>query len=307
MYKYPKKIMSIDEQIQSYKTAGMKFKKLETVRLALETIGFYRLRGYIYPFYDNSNKKFRNEIWFEDILMIYEFDQRLSIILFDMIKKIEVALRCRLVDAILVYKDALIVHDFSIFEDKKIYWKNMSVISSEISRSNDVFMKHHFRKHDGAIPIWAIVEVVSFGTLSKLIKNLKSGKGHAYATLASRYKYISKKGNEVKPAKDMLTSWIHSITILRNMCAHSSRIYNRVINTAPELLNADKQCPKNNYNGIYEILLAMKYMRPSDDCWMDFYKSLCQLIEEYENIIDVAAINFPEDWQSHLVILGNDC
>ena len=40
---------------------------------------------------------------------------------------------------------------------------------------------------------------------------------------------------------------------------------------------------------------------------MDFYKSLCKLIEEYENIIDVAAINFPEDWQSHLVILGNDC
>lgn len=119
MYKYPKKIMSIDEQIQSYKTAGMKFKKLETVRLALETIGFYRLRGYIYPFYDNSNKKFRNEIWFEDILMIYEFDQRLSIIIFDMIKKIEVALRCRLVDAILVYKDALIVHDSSIFEEKK--------------------------------------------------------------------------------------------------------------------------------------------------------------------------------------------
>ena len=113
--------MSIDEQIQSYKTAGMKFKKLETVRLALETIGFYRLRGYIYPFYDNNNKKFRNEIWFEDILMIYEFDQRLSIIIFDMIKKIEVALRCRLVDAILVYKDALIVHDSSIFEDKKIY------------------------------------------------------------------------------------------------------------------------------------------------------------------------------------------
>lgn len=119
MYKYPKKIMSIDEQIQSYKTAGMKFKKLETVRLALETIGFYRLRGYIYPSYDNSNKNFRNEIWFEDILMIYEFDQRLSIILFDMIKKIEVVLRCRLVDAILVYKDALIVHDSSIFEDKK--------------------------------------------------------------------------------------------------------------------------------------------------------------------------------------------
>lgn len=114
MYKYPKKIMSIDEQIQSYKTAGMKFKKLETVRLALETIGFYRLRGYIYPFYDNNNKKFRNEIWFEDILMIYEFDQRLSIIIFDMIKKIEVALRCRLVDAILVYKDALIVHDSSM-------------------------------------------------------------------------------------------------------------------------------------------------------------------------------------------------
>lgn len=204
-------------------------------------------------------------------MKLYDFDQRFSIIIFDMIKKIEVALRCRLVEAMLVYGDALILQDSPIFEDKNLYWKNMGVIASEISRSNDVFIKHNFQKHDGAVPIWAVVEVISFGTLSKLIKNLRLGKNAAYDKLSSNYKYFSAKGNIVQPSKKMLSSWIHAITILRNMCAHSSRIYNRAINTAPVLLNIDKPCMKNSYNGVYQILLAMKYMRPSDEIWNDFF------------------------------------
>ena len=85
-------------------------------------------------------------------------------------------------------------HQCILIQTVDQYGSELSTLAAIfVNHLNDVFMKHHFRKHDGAIPIWAIVEVVSFGILSKLIKNLKSGKGHAYATLASRYKYISKK------------------------------------------------------------------------------------------------------------------
>ena len=66
-----------------------------------------------------------------------------------MIAKIEVALRVRLVEALLIYGDALILQDSSIFKDKNMYRKNMSTIASEIARSNDVFIKHNFNNQDG--------------------------------------------------------------------------------------------------------------------------------------------------------------
>lgn len=69
----------------------------------------------------------------------------------------------------------------------------MSMVASEIARSNDVFIKHNFENHDGEVPVWAIVEVLSFGTLSKINKNLKTGVGSSYSILATNYQYKSKK------------------------------------------------------------------------------------------------------------------
>ena len=69
----------------------------------------------------------------------------------------------------------------------------MSTVASEIARSNDVFIKHNFDNHDGEVSVWAAVEVLSFGTLSKIIKNLKTGAGSSYSILAANYQYKSKK------------------------------------------------------------------------------------------------------------------
>ena len=62
--------------------------------------------------------------------------------------------------------------------------------------------------------------------------------------------------------------WILSFT--GNMCAHNSRIYNRTIHTTPEILDADRITPPPVHNGLYQILLAMKYLRSSDEEWTAF-------------------------------------
>lgn len=85
---------------------------------------------------------------------------------------------------------------------------------SEIARSNDVFIKHNFDNHEGEVPVWAAVEVLSFGTLSKIIKNLKTGTGSSYSILAANYQYKSKKGNLVNPSQKMLASWIQGVSVL---------------------------------------------------------------------------------------------
>ena len=101
------------------------------------------------------------------------------------------------------------------------------------------------------MPVWAIVEVLSFGTLSKIIKNLKTGTGSSYSILAVNYQYKSKKGNLVNPFQKMFTSWIQGVSVLRNICAHNSRIYNLTIHTTPEILDMDKVTSPLAHNGLY--------------------------------------------------------
>ena len=88
------------------------------VEKALKSVGFYRLRGYSFDLYDNATKKYVPGTKFEDILKLYHFDQELSALIFSMISKIEVALRVRLVEALLIYGEPLVLQDSSIFKEK---------------------------------------------------------------------------------------------------------------------------------------------------------------------------------------------
>lgn len=96
MYQYPKQILTIAQQLQSYIDAGMEITSTDEVEEALKTIGYYRLRGYSFQLYDNATKKYVQGTKFENIVKLYHFDQELSGMIFSMISKIEVALRVHL-------------------------------------------------------------------------------------------------------------------------------------------------------------------------------------------------------------------
>ena len=86
------------------------------------------------------------------------------------------------------------------------------------------------------------------------------------------------------------------------MCAHNSRIYNRTIHTTPEILDVDKIAPPPAHNGLYQILLAMKYLRSSDDEWTVFVDEFDKLIQKNISIISLTAMNLPTDWKAHFSI-----
>lgn len=90
-------------------------------------------------------------------------------------------------------------------------------------------IEHHFDNHDGAIPLWASLEVMSFGSLSKISKNLKTENQSVFSILIQEYKFKHTNGNEVNLSKAMFTSWIQAVLVMGTICAHHSRIYNRAI------------------------------------------------------------------------------
>lgn len=302
MYQYPKNFLSIKQLVHKLESAGMAIPSQDDAENALTTIGYYRLKGYCFHLFDHVANQYVPGTSLADILKLYRFDTELSHLLFCYISHIEVALRGRLVDAFQNRQDALVLNDPSVFNDKSKYWKNQSTIAAEIARSNDVFIKHNFNNHDGGIPLWAAVEIMSFGTLSKTIKNLKTGTDSAFSVLVQSYRIKGASGRYIVPSKDMFTSWIQAVSILRNICAHNGRIYNRTISTRPQLPITDLRQPQPRYNGLYEIMLSMKYLRPTDSSWTDFISTFKVLLSKYSDVLDINRLNFPQDWEAHFQI-----
>lgn len=299
MSSYPKKFLSVEQLVEKLKNAGMTISSDDEAKIALATIGYYRLKGYSYHFIDQTTKQYFKGTNLNNILRLYFFDSELSNLLFSYLSQIEVALRARLVNALQVTHDPLVLYDPSISINKKMFWKNQSTIASEINRSTDIFIEHNFKNHDGAIPIWAAVEIMSFGTLSKTIKNMKAGNNGAFAKLIQDYQFSNSAGHNINPSKDAFTSWIQAASVMRNICAHDGRIYNRAIVTRPQLLSCDVVNPQPRYNGLYQMMLAMKYLRPAQDSWDAFITDFKALIHKYDDVCDIRRLNFPPDWELH--------
>ena len=302
MYCYQKQFLSVDQLIKKFEDAGMEIDKPNEAKEALLSVGYYRLKGYCFHWYDKSTHQYKAGTSFSKLIKLYHFDVELSHLIFSYLSEIEVAIRARLVNAFQLNYNILALNDPSNFDDKKLYWKNQSAVASEIARSNEVFIKHNFINHEGAVPLWATVEVMSFGTLSKIISTLKVENNCVFSELAKHYKYYSQNKNYVVPSKKMLTSWIQAVSNLRNICAHNSRIYNRSITVHPEIIAIDKITPAPRYNGLYQLMLTMKYLRPTDDSWNDFTEKFDKLLEDYLGVYEIKRMNFPEDWQKHFQI-----
>lgn len=302
MRPYPKTILSIEDQIKTLENIGMTLPENEIVMEKLQSIGYYRLRGYWGQIYNNKEKKLIRPAEFMEIVRLYQFDQALKAVLIEAIAKIEVSLRVRISEALLVYKDALVLQDSTAFRSKKHFWENLAKISVEIGRASDYFIKHNYEQHDGAIPIWAAVEVMSFGNLSKIVKNMKPVKDEPDGALSVLlHHYIKQTGNggSFTPKEDMFFSWIHSVSDLRNICAHNGRLYARAMSTRPQLLKKDKQeLPK--YCGVYYPILAMKYLAPTKNDWNEFLAKLNALFLQYDGVFEYGEMGFPEDWKEHL-------
>lgn len=302
MYQYPKPYLSVEQLVQKLIDAGMEISSQDEAEKVLNTIGYYRLKGYCYHRFDDHTNQYIADTKLCDVIELYNFDTKLSHLIFGYISQIEVALRARVVNAFQPYHDSVALNDPSFFKDKEYYWKNQGALASEIARSRDIFIAHNFNNHDGAIPVWAAVEIMSFGTLSKTIKNLKSGQNSVLAGIICYYNYKNVNGKLVAPSFDMFTSWIQAVSALRNICAHNGRIYNRTIASIPQLIHTDSIVPPSKFNGLYQIMLAMKYLRPSDESWNDFANEFKSLTGQYSRVCDMSKINFPTDWEVHFLV-----
>lgn len=291
--KYTKVALPISEQIESLKNRGLTIQDEQKASHYLSNISYYRLRAYTYPFQDNndSNHPFIKKVSFEQIIQLYVFDRQLRLLIFNAIEKIEIALRTQI-----IYQYSLMYGSHwhlnpSLYNNSVYFAEQIASLNKEIDRSNEAFIKHYKKTYTAPKepPCWMSLEVSSMGLLSKIFANLK--KDNCKKSVAFHFGLKD---------EDLLKNWMFCFSILRNICAHHGRIWNRRF---PEIQLPRK--PLNEFianknihtNKIYASICCINYILNTISPYHDFKSKLlllmqnCPLAQEKE-------MGFPKDWQS---------
>jgi abortive infection bacteriophage resistance protein len=297
---YDKSPITIEEQIIKLQNQGMIFNDISLAYSALSHISYYRMVGYWWPMYeDKEDHVFKPNTLFEDVLALYNFDHELRILLFDMIEKIEISLRTKLIYHLSHEFDPWWFQDTALFQDSLSLIKTLSSIQEEVERSKDTFIKEHNRKYKDDKrfpPAWKTLEMTSFGSLSKLYGNLKNNI-KSKDVIAQDYGAVN---------HTYLPSWLQSMAQIRNYCAHHSRLWNKNLPGAPKLLPKPpnpwlSEVPKQHeFQKLYVHMCLMKYMLNVIQPNNRFTERLALLMSQYRSV-DPNALGFKEGWQEELL------
>ena len=167
---FQKKAFTIQEQIAQLLERGLQFSDFALAKKYLSNISYYRLGEYWYVMqYDKDKHLFKPNSNFLDVIELYNFDAELRLLLFEVIEKIEISLRTKLVYHLSHEIDPWWFQNFKLFNDSMALVKTLSNLQEELERSKDITIKSHFKNHKDDKrfpPAWKSLEHTSFGALS---------------------------------------------------------------------------------------------------------------------------------------------
>lgn len=295
--RYNKRPFSLSEQVDKLESKGMLFNDKKEAEQFLFDVSYYRLRAYTYPFQDNSEDGehlfVKDDIRFTEITNLYKFDRDLRFLVFNAIARIEVSVRARITQ---IYSEE--TNDSHWFLDKRLYRcgfdRLVEDIEADVNRSNEDFIKHYNSKYGKPElpPCWMSLEVVSFGTLSRLYQSLK--KDDKKKRLAQSYGIAD---------VNVFENWLHAISNLRNSCAHHGRIWNRRFminmvlpyNTSRQFMNRDNLTAIKR-NKIFPLLSAIKFLLDDIDTSDSFKEILFSLLNRDVSLLSLRDMGFPNNW-----------
>lgn len=290
---YSKDAFTIAEHIRQLRDRGLNIEDEALAAHYLTHVSYYRLAGYWWPMQrDKANHLFKENSRFEDVVALYNFDRELRVLLFDVIEKIEISLRTKLIYHLSHEFDPWWFQNTIIFQDTVALIDTLASIKDEVDRSKDVFIKEHKKKYKDDLrfpPAWKTLELTSFGSLSKLYGNLKS-KVKSKDTIAAELGAVN---------HTYLPSWLQSIAQLRNYCAHHSRLWNRNLPGTPKLLSKPpyrwvNDVPKDT-SKLYMHLCIMKYLMNIIAPENTFSIKLQDLFKRYPSV-DPNALGMKPEW-----------
>lgn len=276
--------MTIDEQVENLKNIGLIVDDEEYAKKILNDISYFRLIKAYSLNLKSKNGCYNKQTTFKEIVDLYLFNSNFRQLIFPEIEKVEINVRCRLANFFAEQYGVLGYSQAENFSNENYHAQFLEDIKEEVRRNSKAPFVRNFKGNyeGGNLPIYALVEVFSFGTLSKFYKNMLNKDKKAIAkTFGVGYTYFE--------------SWLESISYVRNICAHYGRIYNAKLSKTPILYKEYTQVGIGN-NRIYGVLLCLKYLLKDNDHWNLFVDKIELLFDKYP-CVQISTMGFPENWK----------
>jgi len=321
---YNKPVLTIETMVEKLIDRGLVVSDVDRVKRYLININYYRLSAYFIPFEKPTsvglrrNHDFIEGTTFDDILSLYIFDRKLRLLVTDAIERIEIAVRGHWAYEMAQIHGAHAYLDELNFTDFKFYKDALRKVKKDTQDSSETFVLHYMATYDppSLPPIWAIVETLTIGALSKWYDNTRNSQIKRRVAKSMGFK------NE-----DGLSNMLQVLTLVRNICAHHARLWNRKLvkrlipfqrydghSIQGELeletttdVNGDTQTQSNNliFNSLVMLIHIMRKINPSSS-WPQRLKAHVMTLPEKH----WTAMGLPNDWQQrapwHVTIAGDD-
>lgn len=290
MVNYHREPTTIEQQINILKSRNLHFddNNIELAKTRLLNTGYFRLKGYCLTFYESVDF-FKDGTTFDTIYNLYRFDERLRLLIFQLIAHLETSYKAQIAQYFSLEYGALAHYKVENFKVEQLHvtWiKDLNKAISYSENRRESYVNHYNTQYDGEFPIWVAFELSNLTDLSKFYSNINT----------QAQNKISKA--ICKVPRVYLSSWLRAICAVRNICAHGGRLYDRNIASVPKM---DKKIAGMfEGNKIFATIYAMKKMCYDENYWVLFQRNLQILIDIYIEDIDLKKIGFPDNWRDIL-------
>ena len=303
-----KPFLNYEEQIDNLiKRKGMIITDYKFAVSKLEDISYFALiDGYKNLFYNPMTRKYKEGTTFEDIVALYEFDEKLRALIFRYLCHFEQKMR-----------SMISYHFCDTYSEKQEDYLNtanynnsktnkrkiiglISILEREANRNIDHVYVVYQRKTYGNVPMWVIMKTLTFGQMSKMYSFLTTS---VKTKVSLHFKYVSEKE---------LIQYMKVLTLYRNVCAHNERLfsYKSRFDIPDTILHRKMKIPKNGNqykygkNDLFSVVIAFRMLLAKED-FLEFKKSLNQIINQYMKRTNnlnqkkfLETMGFPENWKN---------
>jgi abortive infection bacteriophage resistance protein len=302
---FTKQALDLQDQAITLAGRGLVFDDWASAIGHLEHIGYYRLTGYLYPFRkggDGEDKEsFRAGTTFDVAHDRYVFDRRLRMLVLSGIEKVEIAVRAAISNAVATRHGPHWYLDRKYFAQPKWYHEDgfsierwhanfLNQLKAQIGHTDvkrrDVFIRHYYEtySHPEMPPCWMVFEAISLGPISQCFKFLKHPE---YEEVCWKFDLTHQN----------LSSWLHSTSYIRNICAHHSRLWNRICTIKPLIPRKFRHEFNGSNDRIYAALLALQILLRQIWDTNELAEGLRNLLKRHPDL-PLHSMGFPPDWET---------
>lgn len=301
-----KPYLNLKDQIKHLKSKNIYIGNKATAKRILIRINFQRFLAYRLHFL-NANNQIRAGIKLKHIYSLHEFDRELRALTSPILESIELNFR-RHIAYTLGDNNVHSYLDNKNFRDSSIHTVLLDSIKKYTTNSkNRKIIQYHVNNYKDNLPIYKVVEILSFGELSKLFENLKSApKNNNTLEPKDKIREFYQKNKKTKKINNrILESWLRELVEIRNKCAHYDMLWDYKKDLKPLRGNTDWQngvIRNTNTYKFYGICLIFKYLCLSKIEFKNYMFNLEKLSKKYSNIITLSDLGFPNIWKNDLDI-----